>query len=127
MTGSTVNIADFRCRAIRARVGRNSRTFDIRPKGLALVQPPSAERGAQLLQEAVTQENPTVYDIGIAREAQRMRQRTLFRPIFIQRRAKVLRFTNQPPVQVMRSAEEARQSKGWSGYTDGPFDFPPAA
>ena len=125
MTGSTVNIADFRCRAIRARVGRNSSASSERPHGFAVVESAVADR-ALMLQEAMTQENPTVYDIGIAREAQRMRPRALFRPICIQRRAKVLRFTNNAPVQMMR-ADAARATKGVPEYSGGPYDFPPAA
>jgi len=71
-----------------------------------------------LPQEAVLQEDPMVYDIGIAREAQRLRRRVVFRPVNIQRKAKVLRFRDGPPF---------RMAESWSGVPEGPSDHPPAA
>ena len=80
-----------------------------------------------MLQDAVLQEDPTVYDIGIAREAQRLRHRTVFRPISIQRKAKVLRFREELPVQVKVRVDELRGAGARSGMSDGPYDLPPAA
>ncbi len=80
-----------------------------------------------MLRDAVLQEDPTVYDIGIAREAQRLRYRTVFRPISIQRRAKVLRFRNEPPVQLKVRVEEGRGAGARSCMPEGPHDLPPAA
>jgi len=80
------------------------------------------ERETMMMQDAILQEDPTVYDIGIARQAQRLRYRTVFRPISIQRNAKVLRFRNELPVQLKVRVEEGR-----GGMPDGPHDLPPAA
>ncbi len=123
---SCINIADFRCRATARALPFDSRQ-PRRPRGFALVQPQSTctEWDARMLQEAVVQEDPTVYDIGIAREAQRMRHRSVFRPISIQRKAKVLRFRNEEPVSIRMRAEERRAVE--SGRPDGPYDLPPAA
>jgi hypothetical protein len=78
-----------------------------------------------MLQEALVQEDPAVYDIGIAREAQRTRHRVVFRPISIQRKAKVLRFRSEELVSIGMRVEERRAME--SGRPDGPYDFPPAA
>ena len=124
MDGCTINIADFRCRAIT-----RSASIPRRLHGFEIVRPNegSKEREAEILQEAVMQEDPTVYDIGIAREVQRLRHRAVFRPISILRKAKVLRFRAEAPTPVRIRLEERRAAEAWSGRPDGPYDFPPAA
>jgi len=114
-----INIADFRCRDL-TRAGTSSKRSPCRPRGFEIVsgEDELREREMGLLQEAVLQEDPTVYDIGIAREAQRLRRRVVFRPVNIQRKAKVLRFRDEPPF---------RMAESWSGVPEGPSDQPPAA
>lgn len=123
---SCINIADFRCRTTARALSFANRP-PRRPRGFEIVQPRGSwpEWDARILQEAVVQEDPTVYDIGIAREAQRMRHRAVFRPISIQRKAKVLRFRSEEPVSIRMRVEERRAVE--SGRPDGPYDFPPAA
>lgn len=123
MSECTVNIADFRCRAIKSRA-RIFRTTPA-PAGLAIVA--SRHRGDVIsMSSAAKSDNPQVYDIGVAREAQRSRQRVLFRPISIQRRAKVLRFHEAPshaaPLQIA-----AQAAPRWNPPMHGPYDLPPAA
>lgn len=103
MAASTVNISDFRCRGIKFRPLLAPRPA-APPADLVVIEPEAelARREAELLQEARISENPSVFDIGIAREAQRMRQRMVFRPIWTHRhRANVIRF-GEPGVTVMR-------------------------
>ena len=128
MNGCTINIADFRCRAIPGNSlspSRRSRGF----QGFEIVrlEALSPERESDILQDALVQEDPTVYDIGIAREVQRLRHRAVFRPICIQRKAKVLRFRNEALVPMKMRMEERRVAKPWSSRPDGPCDLPPAA
>jgi hypothetical protein len=80
-----------------------------------------------MLQEAVLQQDPTVYDIGIAREVQRLRHRTVFRSMSAPRKAKVLRFRDEGPVQFKSRVEEAQRKEARVGSPDGPYDLPPAA
>lgn len=114
-----INIADFRCRAV-TRATTSSKRSPCRPRGFEIVSGEDGVRAREmeLLEEAVLQEDPLVYDIGIAREAQRLRRRVVFRPITIQPKAKVLRFRDQPPFRIAES---------WSGMPEGPSDHPPAA
>lgn len=130
MTGSTINIAEFRCRAV-ARVTASYNHLPRRPRAVSVIDVDaiSTEREIEmdLLQDAILQEDPTVYDIGIAREAQRLRHRTVFRPASIQRKAKVLRFRDEVPIRAKARAEEARGGESWSKRPDGPYDLPPAA
>lgn len=127
MNGCTINIAEFRCRPTGRsaspsnRLARRTHAFEV-----VLPATVTADHDAEMLQEAILQEDPTVYDIGVAREAQRMRSRIVFRPISIQRKAKVLRFNEQVPVQVKMRVEEGRGGFR-SGVSEGPYDFPPAA
>lgn len=114
MTGC-VNIADFRCRA-------EVRTFHASPR--------SAKRSHSL---TVVESNSksaaassAVFDIGIAREAQRMRHRVVFRPISIQRRAKIIRFSG-PSLHTGQPSVEFNRAASWSGRIEGPCDLPPAA
>ncbi|KAA6461178.1 hypothetical protein DYQ86_13120 [Acidobacteria bacterium AB60] len=81
----------------------------------------------EIIQEAIVQEDPLVYDIGIARDAQRLRHRAVFRPISIQRKANVLRFRREAPVPIRMGREERRAMEFWSRVPDGPYDLPPAA
>jgi hypothetical protein len=78
-----------------------------------------------MLQEAVVQDDPPIYDIGIVREAQRMRHRAVFRPISTERKAKVLRFRNAAPTSNKMRAQERCAAE--SGMPDGPYEPPPAA
>jgi hypothetical protein len=128
MNGCTINIADFRCRAIARTIGNAARRAR-RPHGFASLElgATSTRLGTEMLQEAVLREDPTVYDIGIAREVQRLRHRAVIRSISIPRKAKVLRFRNEPPAQPTGRIEEGRRMEDWSGMPDGPFDLPPAA
>ncbi len=128
MTGCTINIAEFRCRAV-ARVTSSSNYASRRTHGFYVSEAEAAprEHDEDLLQDAILQEDPTVYDIGIAREAQRMRHRTVFRPVSVQRKAKVIRFRSEIPAMFKVRAEEARVGEGWSNRPDGSNDFPPAA
>ena len=123
---SCINIADFRCRATARALSFANRPSR-RLRGFEIVQPRGSwpEWDPRMLQGAVVREDPTVYDIGIAREVQLMRHRAVFRPISIQRKAKVLRFRSQEPVSIRMRAEERRAVE--SGMPDGPYDFPPAA
>lgn len=127
MAASTVNISDFRCRG--ANVGPCHQAM--RPArasaGFVVAEPEreAAHREAELPQQALISENPSVFDIGIARRAERARHRVVFRPITIQRhRANVIRF-GEPGVTVMRP-------KGSNGHlyctsTSHDHDLPPAA
>lgn len=126
MAAPTVNISDFRCRGIK--IGP---TQSLRPAAAAadLVvvepEPEAARREAELLQEARISENPAVFDIGIARQAQRMRQRMVFRPIWTQRhRANVIRF-GEPGVTVMRPKGSGGRLQRKAISHD--RDLPPAA
>jgi hypothetical protein len=112
MTDTTVNIADFRCRTIKFRAMHSSARAVQMQSSLAIVSSGSRDKA--------TAERPRVYDIAAAREAQRM-HRPLFRPIAVQRRAKVLRFHEA----------EARANvyamPRWTPPMNGPYDLPPAA
>jgi hypothetical protein len=119
MDGCTIDIAEFRCRAISASATRPIRLP--RRSHLELVEQETAwqRRQAQMIRGAITAEDPTVYDIGIAREA----QRSGHRGADPQHKAKVLRFENQMPA----SGEDRRGAESWPGASDGSFDPPPAA
>lgn len=112
MTDTPVNIADFRCRTVKFRAMHNSARAVPRPNGLALVSSGHGEKAKA--------ERPRVYDIAAAREAQRM-HRPLFRPIVVQRRAKVLRF-HEAEVHATVYAMPR-----WTPPMNGPCDLPPAA
>jgi len=127
MDGCTINIAEFRCRAI----DRTKLSFKrpLQPHhGFAIVANEGPKnRHTGLLQEAVLEDDPTVYDIGLVREVQRLRHRAVLRPVGLQRKAKVLRFRNEAPIQLKRQPEELRGVHARSGMPDGPSDLPPAA
>ncbi|MFP5237472.1 MAG: hypothetical protein ACLGSD_16365 [Acidobacteriota bacterium] len=80
--------------------------------GLALVSPGRRDKAAS--------ERPRVYDIAAARAAQRM-HRPVFRPIAVQRRAKVLRFHEAEARAAVYSMPR------WTPRVNGPYDLPPAA
>lgn len=124
MNGCTINIADFRCRALKSRAARPSFRDTHKHAGIALVEPSSSLE--LQLQQALMQENPEVYDIGIAREAQRTRARIVFRPAPVQRRAKVLRFNGNEPIRMTLRTDQPREAYR-GGTIDGPYDLPPAA
>lgn len=112
MSDTPVNIADFRCRAIKVRATQSSVRAVPMQGGLALVSSGRREKAAA--------ERPRVYDIAAAREAQRM-HRPLFRPIAVQRRAKVLRFHEAEAHAAVYAMPR------WTPPMNGPYDLPPAA
>lgn len=112
MIDCPVNIADFRCRAIKVRTSHSPVHSTAAQAGLALVAPHC---------DTAASKHPRVYDIGVAREAQRTRHRVLFRPISILPRAKVLRFHESP------AGAAVHAMSCWTPAVDGPSDFPPAA
>lgn len=127
MSALTVNISDFRCRGVNVGPHHQPVRTSTSSAGLAVVEPDAsaARREAERLQEALISENPSVFDIGIAREAQRMRQRVVFRPIAIQRhRANVIRF-GEPGVTVIRPKGSSGRLHRTAASHD--RDLPPAA
>ena len=127
MAGSTINIADFRCRAMQGRSSHAESQRTSLPFGLTAVESePPAEHAPEIHDEALISENPDVFDIGLARRAQQhMRPRVVFRPISIQRpRATVIRF-GERGVAVMRLRNSERQRRFAATSHDG--DLPPAA
>ena len=113
-----VNIADFRCRDLKARFGHaQSERFE-NPNGLAIVEsaPAVEEREAEPVEE-----NPGVLNISIARDNPRMRQRIVLHPVTASRhRSNLVRF-NEPHVAVMKvNAPHAFECSD-------DYDFPPAA
>jgi hypothetical protein len=109
MSGRPVNIAEFRCRAMRARTAEFSLRIASRSTGLKVVDPSAAD-------------NRVVFDIGMARDAQRFR-RPKPQSISIQQRAKVIRFGEGRRL----AAAAMHANDGWRVPNNGPFDFPPAA
>lgn len=109
MSGRPVNIAEFRCRAMRARAAEFSLRLASRPTGLKLVAFPS--------------DNRIVFDIGMARDAQRFRRRATTRPVAIQNGAKVIRFGDHCRV----AAAAIRAPRPLPPPSIGPLDLPPAA
>lgn len=111
MSGRPVNIAEFRCRVMRARTAEFSLRLAGRAAGIKVVEPsPSSNR--------------IVFDIGMARDSQRFRRRTNTRPIAIQDGAKVLRFGEG---RRRVAANAVRAPKSSPIFRNGPFDLPPAA
>lgn len=125
MNGSTVNIADFRCRVMNARAGQKPFRAMQSTSGLALVESRRKRAEVMSMANAAISENPRVFDIGVAREAQRMRTR-IFRPISIQRRANVIRFGEKAAAAVPAVAQAAVAAR-WTAPVNGPYDLPPAA
>jgi hypothetical protein len=109
MSGRPVNIAEFRCRAMRARTAE----FSLRIAGRST--------GVKVADSSVA-DSPVVFDIGMARDAQRFR-RPNTRPISISHRAKVIRFGEGRRL----AAAAMRAPDAWRVPNNGPFDFPPAA
>lgn len=109
MSGRPVNIAEFRCRAMRARTAEFPLRLAARPAALKIVASPSDHR--------------IVFDIGVARDSQRFRRRANTRPIAIQNSAKVIRFGEGRRL----AAVALRMSQQLPAHGNGPFDFPPAA
>ncbi len=123
MTGRTVNIADFRCRAIKARSAHPSLRGAIGACALNVIEPSTGQRFLEAKDNATSSENPTVFDIGLAREAQRLRRRAVCRPIGMKRRATVIRFGDAQA----RALAGSRTPQPWSPAPEGPSDLPPAA
>lgn len=117
MAASMVNIADFRCRDLKARFEHEQSRFE-NHNGLELVDsaPAAEERKAEPLEE-----NPGVLNISVARDNPRMRQRIVLHAVTPSRhRSNLVRF-NEPHVAVMKiSAAHACESSD-------DYDFPPAA
>ena len=112
MSDYPVNIADFRCRDIQFRPLRTAGNTGSVQAGLALVISHRQDGSAR---------RQRVYDIGVAREAQRSRRRFLSRPISIQRRAKVLRFHESAASATVQTMPR------WTPPVNDPYDLPPAA
>ena len=109
MAASTVNIADFRCRGVD-RVWRRIEMEN----GPKLVEQPAQDAAHEM--EAGAAEKPVVFDISLARESQRMRQRMVFHSVSGSRhRSNLVRF-NEPEVAVMRIRSRAMES--WSHGSD---------
>lgn len=109
MTGRPVNIAEFRCRVMKARTAQFVLRDMSRSAGLRVVEPSGPVA------------SPVVFDIGMARDAQRFRRRAA-RPISIQRRANVIRF-GEPG---FRKLAAVNAPPSWHA-SNGPYDLPPAA
>lgn len=114
MTGRPVNIADFRCRARKARTAYFSVRDANRSHGLKVVE----RANSQVV--AAPSEIPSVFDIALARQAQHLRRRAV-RPIAIQRHAEVIRFGDTRA----RAVAGVRTQESWTVSTD--RDLPPAA
>jgi hypothetical protein len=119
MTGCPVNIADFRCRIVKPRTAHFSLREAGRSTGLRVVGASAHHNGSVL--DAGSPESALV-DIGVARESQRLRHRTLPRPISIQRRAKVIRIG-----EARSRAFAFPAPRAWHFSPDDPCDLPPAA
>lgn len=119
MTGCPVNIADFRCRIVKSRIARFSLRDAGRSTGLRVVGSSAYRHGS--VHDAGSPESAPV-DIGVARESQCLRRRTLSRPISIQRRAKVIRIGEARP-----RAFAFPTARAWHFSPDDPCDLPPAA
>ena len=125
MAASTVNIADFRCRGVTHRSFRALSNGPQRGPGLSIVEaePDSAQREAELFQQARLSDDPVVFDIGIARQAKRMRPRMIFHPVVhLRHRSNVVRF-DEPHVAVMR----VHEPRGIEHPASDDCDLPPAA
>jgi len=114
MTGRPVNIAEFRCRAVKARISQ----FPLRD-----VNRSSAMKVEPLVLRDVSEESAEVFDIGMARDAQRIRRRANLRSGSLPHRANVIRFGESQRRAV--AAMQAPQS--WRPSQLGPCDLPPAA
>ena len=97
MTGRPVNIAEFRCRAMKARTAQFCLRDASRSSNLK-VEP--------LILRDVSDESPVVFDIGMARDAQRFRRRANARPIAIQHRAKSRAMDEAPGPQPQNSTSD---------------------
>jgi hypothetical protein len=119
MAASTVNIADFRCRDLKARMGRaTARTTENRDK-LGVVE----SAGIEEHEAEPFAENPAVLDIGALRDNTRMRRRLVLHTMPASRhRSNLVRF-NEPQVAVMR-INRPRAMESWAKDD---FDDPPAA
>ena len=111
-----VNIADFRCRDLKARSGHAQSQFE-NHKELELVEPEPLE----VCDAEPVEENSGVLDISVVRDNSRMRQRIVLHAVTPSRhRSNLVRF-NEPHVAVMKiNAAHAIESSD-------DYDFPPAA
>lgn len=129
MNGCTVNIADYNsCRSMQGRISfsysSNSNTSNAPRFGSGRDR---SDLQVVSFETADLAQDGDVYDIGVAREAQRFQHRAAFRPISVPRRAKVLRFRSDAPLQMRIRTEERRAVEAWAGRSGGPYDLPPAA
>lgn len=119
MTGRPVNIADFRCRARKARCAYFSVRDANRSHGLKVVEHANSQGAAE------PPEIPSVFDIALARQAQHLRRRAV-RPISIQSHAEVIHFAEMRARAVAgtRAVDGIRPQESWAMSPD---DLPPAA
>ena len=129
MNESTVNISDFHCRGMKIRSAHNgSRSFQ-RPKGLFVLEtePAFNDHGSESSYIANGSGGCTVFDIGLARAAQRARNRSILRPLPVTRRGKVLHFGSGEADSYLNSTIEITLAVPSDANSDGSLDFPPAA
>lgn len=119
MNPSTINIADFRCRAMNIRALRTSPREMRRPNGPVPVEASSRSKVQSIsLRDAAASR---VYDIGLAREAQRVGTRVVLRPAAAPRRSNVVRFHAGP------AYDAVQPGRAWNVTSNDPCDLPPAA
>src|SRR5215469_488577 len=116
MAASMVNIADFRCRDSKPRVGEGPV-----PENRGKLRVVEAWSAVDDCEAETPEENPAVLAMGAARDNARMRQRIALHPVPTSRhRSNLVRF-NEPRVAVMKI-------KGANAIeSSGDCDFPPAA
>ena len=118
MAASMVNIADFRCRDLKARSGQATLRLIEHRDEIERSEPPAME-----LEADASAENPAVLDISVARQNPPMRQRMVLHAVSPPRgRSNLVRF-NEPRVAVMR-IKQVRAIESWA---QDDYDHPPAA
>lgn len=122
MSESTVNISDFHGRGITSRPTHVASPNANRPYDLIVMQ------GSRSWSERTgSDDNGTVFDIGLAREAEPHRSRCMPRLVPIQRRAKVLHFSRTEAQFDDSSPCDAPVRKSCIELVNDPWDEPPAA
>jgi hypothetical protein len=118
MAASMVNIAEFRCRDLKARFGQATLRLLERNDEIEAAEPPTMERETD-----APAENPAILNISVARENPRMRQRMVLHAVTPSRgRSNLVRF-NEPRVAVMR----IKQTRAIEDWVQDDYDHPPAA
>lgn len=126
MSGLTVNISDFHCRGMKARNSRSAARSLDRPYGLFVIEEDRTYTEPNRSGRVAKAEPCEIFDISLAREAQRARKRYTFRPIGAARKAQVLRFgaaNAKPDPKVLQQAAAVMAPMEFGG----PTDLPPAA